>query len=39
MLKIHMWNMCKYFTKWGWIFDKERRDWNNKLLKDLGYKK
>lgn len=37
MLKIHMWNMCKYFTKWGWLFDKERKDWNKSLLKELGY--
>ena len=38
MLKIHMWNMCKYFTKWGWLFDSERTAWNNELLKELGYK-
>ena len=37
MLKIHMWNMCKYFTKWGWLFDRERREWNRQLLKELGY--
>lgn len=39
MLKIHMWNMIKYFNKWGWFFDKERRSWNKQLLKELGYKK
>ena len=39
MLKIHMWNMIKYFNKWGWIFDKERYQWNKKLLSELGYKK
>lgn len=38
MLRIHMWNMCKYFTKWGWIFDKERKRWNQQLLNELGYK-
>ncbi len=38
MLKIHMWNMCKYFTKWGWVFDSERKRWNRDLLKELGYK-
>ncbi len=38
MLKIHMWNMCKYFTKWGWIFDGERSRWNKELLTELGYK-
>lgn len=39
MLKIHMENMIRYFNKWGWLFDKERKEWNNKLLKELGYKK
>ena len=39
MLKIHMINMIKYFNKWGWIFDKERRDWNKQLLKELSYNK
>lgn len=38
MLKIHMWNMIKYFTKWGWIFDSERSKWNKELLKELGYR-
>lgn len=37
MLKIHMWNMIKYFSKWGWIFDSERRNWNKTLLDELGY--
>lgn len=39
MLKIHMANMIKYFNKWGWVFDKERRIWNKQLLKELGYNK
>lgn len=39
MLKIHMTNMIKYFNKWGWLFDKERSQWNKQLLKELGYKK
>ena len=38
MLKIHMISMVKYFNKWGWIFDKERKVWNRDLLKELGYK-
>lgn len=37
MLKIHMWNMVKYFNKWGWIFDGERKRWNKELLKEIGY--
>ena len=24
MLWIHIINMCRYFNKWGWFFDKER---------------
>lgn len=39
MLKIHMMNMIKYFNKWGWIFDKERSEWNKKILKELNYNK
>lgn len=39
MLKIHMVNMIKYFNKWGWLFDKERSQWNKQLLNELGYKK
>lgn len=39
MLKIHTLNMIKYFMKWGWIFDKERTEWNRKLLSELRYKK
>ena len=38
MLKIHIKNMIKYFNKWGWIFDKERKEWNRQLLDELGYK-
>ena len=33
MLRIHIVNMIKYFNKWGWIFDKERRVWNKRILK------
>lgn len=32
MLFIHMKNMIKYFNKWGWLFDKERRQVNRKIL-------
>ena len=28
MLRIHIRNMCLYFNKWGWLFDKERRLFN-----------
>jgi len=29
MLRIHIQNMCRYFNKWGWIFDSERHTFNN----------
>lgn len=35
MLWIHIKNMCKYFCKWGWFFDSERRKFNNEVLKNL----
>ena len=38
MLKIHITNMIKYFNKWGWIFDKKRRQINKKVLLELNYK-
>ena len=28
MLRIHIQNMCRYFNKWGWLFDRERRLFN-----------
>ncbi len=28
LLFVHIYNMIKYFNKWGWIFDKERRKIN-----------
>lgn len=35
MLWIHISNMVKYFNKWGWFFDKERRKVNEIILKQL----
>ena len=31
MLRIHIQNMCRYFNKWGWFFDRERRLFNKNL--------
>lgn len=31
MLRIHIRNMCRYFNKWGWVFDKERKLFNSNL--------
>ena len=28
MLWVHIVNMCRYFNKWGWFFDPERRQFN-----------
>lgn len=33
MLLIHMFNIVKYFNKWGWIFDSGRRELNKKALR------
>lgn len=38
MLRVHIWNMIKYFNKWGWIFDKERKSFNREVLKKLNYR-
>ncbi|EYE54595.1 glycosyltransferase, group 2 family domain protein [Bacteroides fragilis str. S6L5] len=40
-LKMHfilLYNMVKYFNKWGWLFDKNRREINKKVLMELDYK-
>lgn len=35
MLKIHLANMARYFCKWGWLFDRERRLFNRRLLRSI----
>ena len=32
MLWIHMINMCRYFNKWGWFSDKERKLFNDTAI-------
>ena len=32
MFGIHLWNMIKYFNKWGWLIDRERRSINRRIL-------
>lgn len=39
MLKVHILNMIKYFNKWGWVFDKKRKQINQRLLEELNYTK
>lgn len=33
MLRIHIVNMIRYFNKWGWIWDPERKRINREILK------
>lgn len=35
MLWIHIINMCRYFCKWGWLFDAERQRVNRQTLSSL----
>lgn len=35
MLLIHMRNIMRYFNKWGWIFDGERRLVNRRTLEEV----
>ena len=36
LFKIYIISGIKYFFKWGWIFDKERKLFNNTALNQLG---
>ena len=31
MLWVHIQNLCRYFNKWGWFFDSERRLYNQQI--------
>lgn len=35
LLKYHIQSAIYYFNKWGWVFDKERDDINNRCLKSI----
>lgn len=35
LLKIHIINMIKYFNKWGWFFDSERKEFNKETLRKI----
>lgn len=35
MLWVHIVNMCRYFNKWGWLIDPERRIINRMALQQL----
>lgn len=36
LLWIHVWNLVKYFNKWGWFCDRERKYVNKETLKKLN---
>lgn len=36
MMKIHMVNMIRYFNKWGWFHDPQRRSFNKRLLDHIS---
>lgn len=36
MLMVHIKSAIHYFNKWGWFFDKERKEMNNKILEELS---
>lgn len=38
MRRIHIINMLRYFRKWGFLFDPERRRFNRRLLRECGLK-
>lgn len=35
LLKCHVNSAIKYFCKWGWFFDKERKYFNQQIIKEL----
>jgi glycosyltransferase involved in cell wall biosynthesis len=39
VLKHHINSAIKYFNKWGWFIDKERKKFNHRILKDISVQK
>ena len=35
MLIAHIKSAIHYFNKWGWFFDKERRQMNNQIMHEI----
>lgn len=35
LFRIHLVNIIKYFNKWGWVYDNERRTFNKRLLAEI----
>ncbi len=38
MMLIHIQNVIRYFNKWGWWFDKERREVNRRSIEEMHRK-
>ncbi|MGC9150511.1 MAG: glycosyltransferase [Microbacter sp.] len=36
LLMIHIVNMIRYFNKWGWFFDKQRKKFNQETLQQIN---
>ena len=36
MLIVHIKSAIHYFNKWGWIFDKERKEMNDQILSEIN---
>jgi hypothetical protein len=34
-LRVHIWNLIKYFNKWGWLRDPQRTRFNQETLQDI----
>lgn len=37
LLRYHIYSAIKYFNKWGWLWDKERKKINRELLSEMRY--
>lgn len=37
LLKAHIISAIKYFNKWGWMFDRQRRRINNETIKEIQH--
>ena len=35
LMKIHIQSAIKYFNKYGWLFDKERKEMNSQILREI----
>lgn len=38
LLRIHIISAIKYFNKWGWLFDRERKIWNREIVEKYRVK-